>query len=86
MAFLLSLFSMFFVLTILFYNINAKFVKQKKKYFHRNKKKKKKKEKLMGMSKRLQASKNFCRSWPLHILMIKPTGVTSLVYPPMRSH
>ena len=41
MAFLLSLFSMFFVLTILFYNKNAKFVKQKKKkYFHRKKKKK----------------------------------------------
>ena len=41
-------------------------------------------EKLMGMSKSLHASKNFCSSWPFHILMIKPTVVTSLVYPPMR--
>ena len=41
-------------------------------------------EKLMGMSKSLHASKNFWSSWPFHILMIKPTVVTSLVYPPMR--
>ena len=40
MAFLLSLFSMFFVLTILFYNKNAKFVKQKKKNIFTEKKKK----------------------------------------------